>query len=86
MFKLVEETSIARAWIFFPSLTPNFFGEEAIFSLTAAVGKPLQVDLATMNKTGPNWAIVKVEVDLLGDFPKRIKIGIKKRASEVLEE
>lgn len=32
--------------------------------------------MATKNKTHPSCA--KVEVDLLGEFPKRIKIGIKK--------
>ncbi|KAG5577076.1 hypothetical protein H5410_057210 [Solanum commersonii] len=72
-----EETSIAIAWISFPSLPPNFYGKEAIFSLTAVVGKPLQVDMATRNKTRPSCARVKVEVDLLGEFPRRINIGMR---------
>lgn len=50
------------------------------------VGKLLQVGLATENKTRPSCARVKVEMDLLGEFPKRIKIGIKKGAGEVLEK
>lgn len=54
--------------ISFPSLPPNIFREEVIFSLAAAVGKPLQVDMATKNKTRPSCARVKVEVDLLGEF------------------
>ncbi|WMV51731.1 hypothetical protein MTR67_045116 [Solanum verrucosum] len=66
MFDPEEETTMAVAWISFPSLSPNFFCEEAIFSLAAAVGKPLQVDVATKNKTRPSCARVKVEVDLLG--------------------
>lgn len=37
----VEETSTAIAWIFFPALPPNFFGEDALFSLVSAIGKPL---------------------------------------------
>lgn len=32
MFNPKEETSIAIAWISFPSLPPNFFGKEAVFS------------------------------------------------------
>ncbi|WMV09222.1 hypothetical protein MTR67_002607, partial [Solanum verrucosum] len=74
LFNLEEETSIAIAWISFPSLPPNFFGKEAIFSLAAAVEKLLQVDMATQNKMRPSCARVKVEVDLMGDFPKRINM------------
>lgn len=77
IFKPEEETSIAVAWIPFPSLPLNFFCEEALFSLVV-VGKPLQVNIAMKNKTRPSCARVKVVVDLLGEFPKRIKIGIKK--------
>ncbi|KAG5580971.1 hypothetical protein H5410_051598 [Solanum commersonii] len=61
LFDPVEETSIAIAWISFPSLPPNFFGKESIFSLATAVRKSLQVDLATQNKTRPSCAKVKVE-------------------------
>ncbi|KAG5570617.1 hypothetical protein H5410_060383 [Solanum commersonii] len=86
MFNPEEETSTAIAWISFPSLPPNFFGEEAVFSLAAAVGKPLQVDMATKNQTRPSCARVKVEVDLLGEFSKRIKIGIRKGNNEVVEK
>ncbi|KAK4737129.1 hypothetical protein R3W88_000826 [Solanum pinnatisectum] len=35
---------------------------------------PLQVDMTTLNKTRPNCARVKVEVDLLGEFPKQINV------------
>ncbi|XP_060170631.1 uncharacterized protein LOC132601566 [Lycium barbarum] len=35
--------------------------------------------MATANKTRPSCARVKVEVDLLGEFPKRINIRIKKK-------
>lgn len=86
MFNPEEETSVAIAWISFASLPPNFFGEETIFSLATIVKKSLQVDLATKNKTKPSCARVKVEMDLLGKFPKRIKVGIKKGNEEVLEK
>lgn len=36
------ETTIGVAWISFPDLPPNFFAKEAIFSIAAAVGKPLK--------------------------------------------
>lgn len=86
MFKHEEETYIAVAWISFSSLPSNFFCQEALFSLAAAVGKPLQVDIATKNKTRPSCARTKVDVDLMGEFPKQIKIGIKKDGAEVLEK
>ncbi|KAG5581128.1 hypothetical protein H5410_051755 [Solanum commersonii] len=47
-----------------------------------AVGKPLQVDLATQNRT--SCARVKVEVDLLGNFPKRINLGMKTKECFVI--
>jgi len=81
-----EETSTTISWISFPALPPNFFGEEAFFFLAAEVGKPLQVDLATQNKTRPSCARVKVEVDLLGDFPKRINLGMRMKTGEVKEK
>ncbi|KAG5632275.1 hypothetical protein H5410_003992 [Solanum commersonii] len=86
MFNPEKETTTTIAWISFPSLLPNFFGEDAVFSLVAAVGKPLQVDMATKNQTRPSCARVKVEVDLLREFSKRIKIGIKMKNEEVLEK
>ncbi|WMV18187.1 hypothetical protein MTR67_011572 [Solanum verrucosum] len=86
LFNPEEETSTAIAWISFPSLPPNFFGKEAVFSLAAAVGKPLQVDMATKNQTRPSCARVKVEVDLLREFPKRIKIGMRMQNKEVVEK
>ncbi|KAH0639783.1 hypothetical protein KY285_036369 [Solanum tuberosum] len=75
-------TSTAIAGISFPSLPPNFFVKEAVFSLATAVGKPLQVDLATKNQTRPSCAKVKVEVDLLREFPKRINVGMRKKSGE----
>lgn len=86
LFNPVEETSTAIAWISFPALPPNFFGEDAIFSLAAAVDKPLQVDLATKNQSRPSCARVKVEMDLLKEFPRRIKVCVKNGENPVLEK
>lgn len=49
------------------------------FALVAIVGKPLQVDMATRNQTIPSCARVKVEVDLLREFPKRITLAYRRR-------
>jgi len=67
---------------FIPTLPPNLFGKEAIFSLVVVVEKLLQVDMMTQNKTKPSCARVKVEVNLLGELP----MGIKREDSEVVEK
>lgn len=86
MFKAEQETITAVAQISFPSQSPNFFEKEVIFSLAMAVGKPLQVDIATKNQMRPSYARIKVKVDLLSEFPKRIKIGVRKATGEILEK
>lgn len=86
MFDPEAKISMAVAWISFPALPSNFFGKEAIFSLARAVGKPLQVDMATKNQTRPSCVMVKVEVDLLQEFPKRIKIGVRKSDAKITEK
>ncbi|WMV43302.1 hypothetical protein MTR67_036687 [Solanum verrucosum] len=68
------ETTIGVAWISFPDLPPHFFAKEAIFSIAAAVGKPLMVDMATRNQTRPSCAKVKIEVDLMAKLPQRVRI------------
>ncbi|KAG5586609.1 hypothetical protein H5410_047043 [Solanum commersonii] len=85
MFDPEEETTTTIAWISFPSLPPNLFVKELVFSLAAAVGKPLQVD-TTRNQTRPSCTRVKVEVDLLGEFLKIINIGMKKTNGEIMEK
>lgn len=77
-FNPKKETTTALALISFPALSPNFFVKESLFSMAKAVGKPLHVDMTTKNKFRPSCAKVKVEVDLLRDFLKRINVGIKK--------
>lgn len=72
MFNPDEETSTTIAWISFSSLPPNFFGEEAIFSLAIVVDKSFQVDMKTKNKTRPSYARIKMKVDLLGEFLKEL--------------
>lgn len=81
-----EKTLIAIAWISILSLPLNFFSEETIFSIATAVGKPLRVGMATTNKTRPSCTRIKVEVDLLGDFPKRNNIRTKKKSGEITEK
>lgn len=75
-FKVEEETPKDMAWISFPNLLPTCFVKECLFSLAYAVGKPIHLDLATINKTRPSCARVKVLVDLLTDLPKKVRMDI----------
>ncbi|KAG5589888.1 hypothetical protein H5410_040402 [Solanum commersonii] len=81
-FNVDAETTQAMAWISFPDLKPIFFVKESIFSLAHAFGKPLHLDSATINKTRPNCARVKVQVDLLADLPKFVELEIVNEAAE----
>ncbi|KAH0696829.1 hypothetical protein KY289_014311 [Solanum tuberosum] len=72
-----EETSMAIAWISFPALPPNIFGKEAVFTLAAAVGKPLQVDMATKNQTRPSCTRVKEEGKKKAENQSKKDINVK---------
>ncbi|KAM3361126.1 hypothetical protein P3S68_015980 [Capsicum galapagoense] len=75
-FKTNKETTQAMAWILFPNLKPTYFVKESLFSLAAAVGKPIYLDMSTVNKTRPSCARVRVQVDLLADFPNYVEMEI----------
>ncbi|KAH0692908.1 hypothetical protein KY290_021060 [Solanum tuberosum] len=79
----IEETTQALAWISFPDLKPTYFVKESIFSLATTVGKPLQLDMATINKTRPSCARVKVQVDLMSEFPRFIEMDIMNEDTKV---
>lgn len=49
-FKVEEETTQAMAWISFPNLLPTYFVKEFIFSLAAAMGKLIHLDMDTTDQ------------------------------------
>ena len=70
-FKVNEETTQAMAWISFVDLKPTYFVKKSnTFSVASVVGTPLNLGMATINKTRPSCSLVKVQVDLLFKFPK----------------
>ncbi|XP_019230680.1 PREDICTED: uncharacterized protein LOC109211587 [Nicotiana attenuata] len=69
------------AWISFPNLLPTYFVKECLFSLPSTVGIPQYLDLATVNKTRPSCARVKVLVDLLDELPKKVRMDIVDEAT-----
>ncbi|KAK4337524.1 hypothetical protein RND71_042011 [Anisodus tanguticus] len=75
-FNPAEESRFAYGWISFPGLSPHYYGESTLFSLAAAVGSPIAIDSATLNKTRPSCARVKVEFDLLKNHPQHVVIQV----------
>ncbi|KAG5572006.1 hypothetical protein H5410_061772 [Solanum commersonii] len=51
--------------------------------MAASIRKPLQIDMETLNKIHPSCARVKVEVDLLGEFPKHINVGMRNKSGAI---
>lgn len=74
---------LLRLWLKFYShvCCLPFFVKECLLSLAAAVGEPLHLDMATINKTRPSCARVKVLVNLLGDLPKKVRMDIVNEAT-----
>lgn len=56
------------------NLKPTYFVQESILLLATTIGKPIQLDMAIINKTRPSCATVKVQVDLLFDFSKYVEM------------
>ncbi|KAG5595770.1 hypothetical protein H5410_037002 [Solanum commersonii] len=79
-FKISEETTKTVAWISLPNLIPTFFVKKCLYSLAFVVGSPVHLDLATINKTRPSCARVKVLVDLKGTIPKAVQMDIENEA------
>ncbi|KAK4736998.1 hypothetical protein R3W88_000695 [Solanum pinnatisectum] len=57
-------------------INPTYFVKEALFSIASAIGKPLQLDQATINKTRPSCARINIQVDLLSSFPEYVEMDI----------
>ncbi|KAK4360115.1 hypothetical protein RND71_022344 [Anisodus tanguticus] len=75
-FNPSEKSRFAYGWISFPGLSPHYYGESTLFSMAAAVGTPIAIDAATLNKTRPSCSRVKVEFDLLKNHPQHVVIQV----------
>lgn len=62
-----------------------FFGKDSLFSLATAVGKPLQLDQATINQSRPSCAKVRVLVDLAANLPKAMVVNVLDEATGELK-
>ncbi|XP_027177998.1 uncharacterized protein LOC113777158 [Coffea eugenioides] len=75
-FKLHAESSHAPVWIGLEGLLVHFFDKVALFSIASVIGVPLKIDVATATLAHPTVARICVDVDLCGELPQRVWIGI----------
>ncbi|KAM3360383.1 hypothetical protein P3S68_020095 [Capsicum galapagoense] len=63
-FKPEKDSPIVPIWVLLPELPFHCHTWNYIKQIVAPVGTPLFMDVATENKSRPNMAKVRVEVDL----------------------
>ncbi|CAI9108910.1 OLC1v1008616C1 [Oldenlandia corymbosa var. corymbosa] len=77
-----EDPPIVPIWVSLHELPLEWTHPTVLYSIASAVGKPLQVDTPTLNLTRPSVAHFCVDVDLMKDLPKSIRIGKKGKKYE----
>ncbi|CAI9094820.1 OLC1v1030620C1 [Oldenlandia corymbosa var. corymbosa] len=81
-FRFEEDPPVAPIWVSLCDLLIEYMHPEVIFSMATAIGQPLKVDTPTLNMTRPSVARFCVEVDLMKELPKSVKIGKRGRKHE----
>ncbi|RAL48728.1 hypothetical protein DM860_001048 [Cuscuta australis] len=74
-FNTEIKTSLAPVRVLFSGLPIHFFDASALALICKPIGKVLGVDLATLHKSKPHVARVRVEMDLLKPLIHKIFIG-----------
>ncbi|CAI9115354.1 OLC1v1016241C1 [Oldenlandia corymbosa var. corymbosa] len=81
-FRFEEDPPVVPIWVSLYDWQVEFMHPEVIFSMASAIGQSLKVDTLTLNMTRPSVARFCVEVDLMKDLPKSVRIGKKGRKHE----
>ncbi|KAH0750080.1 hypothetical protein KY290_029312 [Solanum tuberosum] len=77
------ETTLAPVWINQPDLRWHFFEWDALCRIVAPIGVPIISDKATLSKTRPTTAKIKVEIDITKAQIAEIQIVIKNENGEL---
>lgn len=70
-----EDNPIVPIWVVIPKLPWNLYYREVLSVLLSHIGKVLNLDLASMQKTRGSVAKVKMQVDLTQDRPHHVWLG-----------
>ncbi|XP_059295368.1 uncharacterized protein LOC132048688 [Lycium ferocissimum] len=80
-FKPEEDSPIVPVWVLLPGLLFHFHPWNYVKKILRPIGIPLSPDLATENRTRPNMAKVRVEVDLTKPRLNQIWVGQEDEAN-----
>ncbi|OIT38192.1 hypothetical protein A4A49_16410 [Nicotiana attenuata] len=72
-----EETSLAPIWVLLPELPFHMFKWDYLRQVLEQIGTPMKEDIATVSRTRPHMAKVRVEVDLMKSLPDAVFVGIE---------
>ncbi|WMV47683.1 hypothetical protein MTR67_041068 [Solanum verrucosum] len=78
-FKPNSDHSLAPVWVNLPDLKWHLFEWDAICRILEPIGTPLLLDKATLTKTRPTIAKVRVEIDLTKPFIDEVILEITNR-------
>ncbi|KAG5630910.1 hypothetical protein H5410_002627 [Solanum commersonii] len=76
-FKPESNDTTAPIWITLPNLPWHYYKWDAIFHIAEPIGIPLVWDKATVSKTRPTMAKLRVEIDLAKPILREITVEIR---------
>lgn len=74
-FNPEEDLPIAPVWVLLPSLLFHMHTWHYVKQVVSEIGTPLEIDLATGQKTRPSKPKVRIKIDLLNPQPESVHIG-----------
>ncbi|XP_026459619.1 uncharacterized protein LOC113360313 [Papaver somniferum] len=73
----LQKTSTAFVWVIFPGLCIEYWKEDILMAMGAAIGRPIRIDDATLKKEFGFYASILVEIDLAKAIPNKVWIESK---------
>ncbi|KAH0776676.1 hypothetical protein KY290_008087 [Solanum tuberosum] len=78
-----EADSLAPVWINLPNLPWHYYEWAALCRIVSPIGNPIIMDKATLTKTRPTMAKLKVKIDLLKPLVHEVVVVIKNTKGEI---
>ncbi|KAH0773970.1 hypothetical protein KY290_011107 [Solanum tuberosum] len=78
-----EADSLAHVWINLPNLPWHYYEWAALCRIVSPIGNPIIMDKATLTKTRPTMAKLKVEIDLMKPLVHEVAVVIKNPKGEI---
>lgn len=76
-FKPEEDTTLTSVWINLPDLPWHFYKWAALCRIVSPIGIPIVMDKATLSKTRPTTAKMRVEIDLTKTLVHEVAVEIR---------